>query len=73
MRWAPDVAEEGREADVYVRLGGADVLAGRLWSRRRGNAESQTFAYDNAYPRIEGAYELFGKRQDGCLKVVLTP
>ena len=52
------MAEEGREADVYVRLGGTDVLAGRLWSRRRGNAESQTFAYDHAYPKVAGAYEL---------------
>jgi hypothetical protein len=36
------MAEE-READVFVRLGGADLLAGRLISHRRGKTESQTF------------------------------
>src|SRR5258705_7709676 len=58
VRSVPTVAEEEWEADVYVRLGGTDVLAGRLWSRRRGKAESQTFAYDPAYPKVDGAYEI---------------
>lgn len=50
----PDTATE-----VWVMLGPEPVLAGRLWSHRRGRAESATFAYDSAYlARRHGAYQL---------------
>ena len=44
--------------DVVVRIGRADVLAGRLWSHRRGGVESATFAYDAGYLARPDAYEL---------------
>lgn len=50
------MAEAGVE--VYVQIRGEDVLAGRLWSHRRGNAESETFAYDSNYIARRDAYEL---------------
>ncbi len=49
----PDVPVE-----VIVQIGGADVLAGRLWLHRHGRAESATFAYDNDYLSRADAYGL---------------
>ena len=47
-----------RQAQVWVQIGGKDVLAGRLWSHRRRGAESQTFSYDADYIARRDAYEL---------------
>jgi serine/threonine-protein kinase HipA len=47
-----------REIEVFVQLEGRDLLAGRLWSHRRGRAESATFAYASSYLSHEGAYPL---------------
>jgi serine/threonine-protein kinase HipA len=47
-----------RTVDVVVQLGGADVLAGRLWSHRRRGSESATFAYAATYLAHRDAYEL---------------
>lgn len=44
--------------DVFVQIGGKDVLAGRLWSHRRAGAESGTFAYDSDYIAHPDSYEL---------------
>jgi len=44
--------------DVVVRIGRADVLAGRLWSHRRRGVESATFVYDAGYLARPDAYEL---------------
>ncbi len=55
-----------REVQVFTRLGGGDVLAGRLWIRRRRGVELQTFAYDEAYLRTPGAYAI-----DPALPLVL--
>ncbi len=44
-------------ADVVVQIGNEELLAGRLWTHRRRNTESATFAYDAAYlvhPRAYG-------------------
>ncbi len=41
-----------------MRIGGEDVLTGRLWSHRRRGAESATFAYDDDYLAHPGAYQL---------------
>src|ERR1700761_733453 len=50
----PDTATE-----VWVMLGSEPVLAGRLWSHRRGRTEAATFAYDSGYfARHDGAYQL---------------
>lgn len=50
----PDTATE-----VWVMLDTEPVLAGRLWSHRRGRTESATFAYDSAYlARSPDAYQL---------------
>jgi serine/threonine-protein kinase HipA len=46
------------EVEVIVQMAGTDILAGRLWSHRRGQTESQTFAYDEAYVARRGAYAL---------------
>jgi serine/threonine-protein kinase HipA len=46
------------EVEVYVQIRGEDLLAGRLWSHRRGKAESATFAYDSHYIARQDAYEL---------------
>lgn len=46
------------DAEVIVQIAGRDVLAGRLWSHRRGRAETQSFAYDAAYLSRPDAYEL---------------
>lgn len=45
-------------ADVVVQIGDEDLPAGRLWSHRRRNTESATFAYDAAYLAHPEAYEL---------------
>jgi serine/threonine-protein kinase HipA len=55
-----------REVEVWVQIGGEDVLAGRLWSHRRRGTESQTFAYDSGYVARTDAYEL-----DPALQLVL--
>lgn len=47
-----------REVDVFVQIGGEDVLAGRLWSHRRRGVESATFAYAADYVSRPGAYGL---------------
>lgn len=50
----PDTATE-----IWVMLDTEPVLAGRLWSHRRGRTESATFAYDPGYlARSDGAYQL---------------
>src|SRR5271169_5182475 len=54
--WLRAMAESA--VDVVVRIGRADVLAGRLWSHRRGGVESATFAYDAGYLARPDAYEL---------------
>jgi serine/threonine-protein kinase HipA len=47
-----------REVDVTVTVGEDEVLAGRLWCRRRRNAESQIFTYNNGYLARPDAYAL---------------
>lgn len=47
-----------REAEVWVSLGGEDVLAGRFWAHRRQGVESATFVYASAYLGSRGAYPL---------------
>ncbi len=44
--------------EVVVQIAGEDVLAGRLWSHRRGRAESATFAYEPGFLARPDAYEL---------------
>jgi serine/threonine-protein kinase HipA len=44
--------------EVFVRIGGEDVPAGRLFSHRRRGVESATFAYDADYLGRHDAYEL---------------
>lgn len=44
--------------DVVVQIGGDDVLAGRLWSHRRGRSESATFGYAAEFLARPDAYEL---------------
>ena len=45
-------------ADVLVQIGDDELLAGRLWSHRRRNTQSATFAYDAGYLASPVAYEL---------------
>jgi len=45
-------------ADVVVQIADEELLAGRLWSHRRRNTESGTFAYDVGYLASPIAYEL---------------
>ena len=47
-----------REVEVLVRIRQDDVVAGRLWSHRRRDTESQTFSYAREYLALPGAYEL---------------
>jgi serine/threonine-protein kinase HipA len=48
-----------KATEVWVMLDTEPVLAGRLWSHRRGRTESATFAYDPGYlARSNGAYQL---------------
>ena len=44
--------------EVVVAIDLEDVLAGRLFSHRRGNRESMSFIYDAAYLTREDAYAL---------------
>lgn len=52
------MAELEREVDVVVQLAGEDVVAGRMWSHRRGKAESATFSYSSEYLARGDAYPL---------------
>ncbi len=47
-----------RVVDVHVVIGEHELLAGRLWSHRRRNRESATFAYSPDYLSHPRAYEL---------------
>lgn len=47
-----------RETEVLVQVAGRDLLAGRLWSHRRNNAESSTFSYAGDYLARADAYAL---------------
>lgn len=47
-----------RQVEVLVQIAGEDVLAGRLWSHRRGKTESATFSYDSEYLARDDAYAL---------------
>jgi serine/threonine-protein kinase HipA len=47
-----------RTTSVVVSVGGADVLAGTLYSHRRQNNESASFIYDESYLRHPEAYPL---------------
>src|SRR4029077_8934470 len=49
----PDTATE-----VWVMFGAEAILAGNLWSHRRGRTESATFAYDSGYLGRPDAYQL---------------
>lgn len=44
--------------EVVVAIGHEDILAGRLFSHRRGGRESASFAYDASYLAREEAYAL---------------
>lgn len=44
--------------DVIVQIAAVDILAGRLWSHRRGRSESATFRYEQDYLAHPDAYEL---------------
>jgi serine/threonine-protein kinase HipA len=46
------------EIEVIVQIAGEDVVAGRLWSHRRRNTESQTFSYNEGYLSLPEAYAL---------------
>ncbi|HTE62244.1 MAG TPA: HipA domain-containing protein [Solirubrobacteraceae bacterium] len=46
------------EAEVLVDIGGDELLAGRLWSHRRRQAESATFSYATDYLKHRDAYAL---------------
>jgi len=46
------------EVQVYVAVGGGDVLAGTLYSHRRRGLESATFTYTSTYLGTPGAYAL---------------
>lgn len=45
-----------RATDVLVEIGGEPVLAGRLWAHRRRRVESASFAYEERYLAMPGAY-----------------
>lgn len=47
-----------REVEVFVQIGGTDLLAGGLWSHRRRNRESATFSYAPEYLAHPAAFEL---------------
>jgi serine/threonine-protein kinase HipA len=46
------------EVEVVIQIAGEDVLAGRLWSHRRGGIESATFSYAAEYLTRSDAYAL---------------
>ncbi|MDP9222621.1 MAG: type II toxin-antitoxin system HipA family toxin [Actinomycetota bacterium] len=47
-----------RGVDVFVEIGGQALLAGQLWSHRRGSVESATFRYAPDYIAYEDSYAL---------------
>jgi len=47
-----------RRVEVFVEVDGSDLRAGELWSHRRRNRESATFAYLPEYLEHPGAFEL---------------
>jgi len=47
-----------RELFVYLDIGGAPVLVGRLWARERAGKETSSFAYDPTWLRRKGAFAL---------------
>lgn len=47
-----------RRVQVFVEIGGIDLLAGELWSHRRRNRESATFSYAPEYLGHPAAFEL---------------
>lgn len=47
-----------RQAEVFVQIGGEDILAGELWAHRRRNRESATFSYAISYLEHPDAFEL---------------
>jgi serine/threonine-protein kinase HipA len=47
-----------QEVEVFVQLGGEDVLAGRLWAHRRQRVESATFVYASEYLARRDSYPL---------------
>jgi serine/threonine-protein kinase HipA len=57
-----------RQIEVFTRLDGEDVLAGRLFAVRRRGTESQTFSYNDGYLARPGVYEL-----DPSLPLALGP
>lgn len=57
-----------RFVDVYLSYAGESILAGRLWSHRRGKSESMTFRYDETFLTFDGAYQL-----DPELPLILSP
>jgi len=63
-----EAAMADRAVDVFVTLGDREAGVGRLWSRRRRNAESQTVTYDDAYLAADGSYAL-----DPLLPLVAGP
>ncbi len=46
------------QVEVFVQVGGENVLAGRLYSHRDGRTESATFAYEASYIEWPDSYEL---------------
>jgi serine/threonine-protein kinase HipA len=54
--------------EVVVQIAGDDLVAGRMWSHRRGGTESATFAYSDDYLAHRAAYEL-----DPALPLVSGP
>lgn len=64
-RRASGAAGQGRptasrpsNVEVWVDIAGMSIRAGRLYSHRRGNSESATFTYDDAYLADGDAYAL---------------
>ncbi|MBA2566451.1 MAG: type II toxin-antitoxin system HipA family toxin [Thermoleophilaceae bacterium] len=47
-----------REVEVIVQIAEEDVVAGRLWTHRRQQTESQTFSYTPEYVERRDAYAL---------------
>jgi serine/threonine-protein kinase HipA len=46
------------QTEVHVEIGEETVLAGHLWTHRRGRAESATFAYEDSYLSSKISYPL---------------
>lgn len=47
-----------RRVEVFVQVGGTDLLAGELWSHRRRGRESATFSYAASYLEHPAAFAL---------------